>query len=191
MHHQDRNRDLLQVFGEVGLGECDDAVIVRLGSPHHALTPPIRNYGLGWLRAGAVVTVKRPRGKIVIEIGSAGRDLRLQVVEHLFRQAIWIGGSFDHQRRNGTENGSFCDPALAMATEIAHDLTTARRMADVNRVLSSIPAILASRSASSSPRTVDRTAAHRTLDLATPAAASCAPGTLSRAIRMRNPCSQA
>src|SRR5262245_62547931 len=69
------------------------------------------------------------------EIGSAGRDLRLQVVEHLFRQAIWIGGSFDHQRRNGTENGSFCDPVVAMATEIAHDLTTAHRMADVNRVL--------------------------------------------------------
>src|SRR5262245_66682322 len=68
MHHQDRNGDLLQVFGEVGLGECDDAVIVRLGSPHHALTPPIPNHGLGWLRAGAVVTVKRPRGKIVMKL---------------------------------------------------------------------------------------------------------------------------
>ena len=32
MHHQDRHGDLLQVFGEVRLGEGDDAVIMRLGA---------------------------------------------------------------------------------------------------------------------------------------------------------------
>ena len=41
MHHQDRHRDLLQVFGEIGLRERDDAVIMRLGAAHHALAPPI------------------------------------------------------------------------------------------------------------------------------------------------------
>jgi hypothetical protein len=34
--------DLLQVFGEVRLGEGDDAVIVRLGASHHTLAPPIQ-----------------------------------------------------------------------------------------------------------------------------------------------------
>ena len=45
MHHQDRHGDLLQVFGEVRLGEGDDAVIMRLGaSPIILLAPPIPDH---------------------------------------------------------------------------------------------------------------------------------------------------
>ena len=40
MHHQDRHGDLLEVFGEVRLGEGDDAVLMRLGASHHTLAPP-------------------------------------------------------------------------------------------------------------------------------------------------------
>jgi hypothetical protein len=35
VHHQDRDRDLLQILGEVGLRKGDDAVVVRLGAAHH------------------------------------------------------------------------------------------------------------------------------------------------------------
>src|SRR3989449_5248356 len=44
MHHQDGHGDLLQIFGEVRLGEGDDAVIMRLCASHHALAPPIPDY---------------------------------------------------------------------------------------------------------------------------------------------------
>ena len=41
VHHQDRHRDLLQVLGEVGLREGDDAVVVGLRAAHHSLAPPV------------------------------------------------------------------------------------------------------------------------------------------------------
>src|SRR5437879_4828147 len=44
---QHRHVDLLQVLGEVGLGEGDDAVVVRLGAAHHALAPPVADQALG------------------------------------------------------------------------------------------------------------------------------------------------
>ena len=36
--HQYGHGDLLQVFGEVGLREGDDAVVMRLGAAHHTLS---------------------------------------------------------------------------------------------------------------------------------------------------------
>src|SRR2546422_6121077 len=56
MHHQHRHGDLLQVFGEVPLGEGNDAVIVRLGASHHALAPPIPDHSLRGFRTRPVVT---------------------------------------------------------------------------------------------------------------------------------------
>jgi len=43
VHHEDGNGDLLQVFGEIRLGEGDDAVIVRFGPAYHALAPPVQD----------------------------------------------------------------------------------------------------------------------------------------------------
>ena len=45
VHHQSGNRDLLEVLGEVGLGEGDDAVVVGQRVAHHALAPPVRDDG--------------------------------------------------------------------------------------------------------------------------------------------------
>ena len=52
VHHQNRDGDLLQVFGEVGLGERDDAVVVRLGAAHHSLAPPVLDVRFGRFDAG-------------------------------------------------------------------------------------------------------------------------------------------
>ncbi len=46
VHHQHRDVDPLQILGEVGLGEGLDAVVMRLGAAHHALTPPIVDHPL-------------------------------------------------------------------------------------------------------------------------------------------------
>ena len=69
VHHQHRHGDLLQVFGEVGLREGDDAVVVGLRAAHHALTPPIPDDRLRRFRARPVVAVERPRRQVVIELG--------------------------------------------------------------------------------------------------------------------------
>jgi hypothetical protein len=46
VHHQHRHGDLPQIFGEIGLGEGNDAVIMCLGPAHHALAPPVPDHRL-------------------------------------------------------------------------------------------------------------------------------------------------
>src|ERR1700733_16040397 len=46
VHYQNRHSDLLQIFSEVSLGEGDNAVIMRFGAAHHALSPPIPDHRL-------------------------------------------------------------------------------------------------------------------------------------------------
>ena len=97
VHHEDRHGDLLQVFGEVRLGEGDDAVVVRLGAAHHALAPPVPDHALRGLRAGPVIAIERSGRQIVIELGPVGGELRLQPVEHVLRQPARIGRRLHHQ----------------------------------------------------------------------------------------------
>ena len=96
MHHQDRHGDLLQVFGEVRLGEGDDAVIVRLGASHHALSPPIPDHPLRGFRTRPVIAIERSSRQIVIELGSAGGELRLKSVKNLLGQPARIGRRLYH-----------------------------------------------------------------------------------------------
>src|ERR1700681_3111905 len=44
MHDQDRDVDLLEIFRKIRLGKGHDTVIMRFGSTHHALAPPILNH---------------------------------------------------------------------------------------------------------------------------------------------------
>jgi hypothetical protein len=72
VHNQHRNRDLLEVFGEVSLREGDDAVVVSLGTAHHALAPPIPDDRLRSLRTRAVVAVERTGREFVVKVRAAG-----------------------------------------------------------------------------------------------------------------------
>ena len=62
MHDQDRHGDPLEVRGEIGLGEGDDAVVVGLGPARHALPPPVIDDGFHGFHAGPVEAVKGPDG---------------------------------------------------------------------------------------------------------------------------------
>src|SRR2546429_2258600 len=101
VHHECRYGDFLKVFCEVGLREGDDAVVVRLRSAHHSLTPPILNNALGGFGTWPVKSVKRPSGDIQVELGSVRGDLLLEAVEYLFGQASRIARSLDHERWHG------------------------------------------------------------------------------------------
>src|SRR4029077_18119848 len=59
MHHQHRDINLFQGFGEIGLRERDDAVVMRLRTAHHALAPPVLDDGLRGLGARPVVAIER------------------------------------------------------------------------------------------------------------------------------------
>jgi hypothetical protein len=69
VHDQNRHADALQVRGEVGLGERDDAVVVRLRAAHHSLPPPVVDDGLHRLDAGAVEAVEGARREVAVERG--------------------------------------------------------------------------------------------------------------------------
>src|ERR1700741_5030016 len=107
MHHQHWDGDLLQIFGEVGLRECDDAVIMRLRATHHALAPPVQDHGLQRFPVGSVEAVEGPRGEVEVKLRSVSGELALQVVKYGFWKATCIGRRLYHQWRHGGENGSF------------------------------------------------------------------------------------
>jgi hypothetical protein len=59
VHDEDRHGDLLEVLGEIGLGEGDDAVVVGLRSAHHSLAPPVLDDRLRRFHARSVEAVER------------------------------------------------------------------------------------------------------------------------------------
>src|SRR5215471_491643 len=66
MHYQDRYVDHFQIFGEVGLGEGDDTVVMRFRATHHTLPPPVQDHGLQWLSFRPVEAVERARSEVEV-----------------------------------------------------------------------------------------------------------------------------
>ena len=83
VHDERRHADDLQVFGEVGLREGLDAVMVGLGAAHHALAPPVPDDTLGCFGASPVEAVEGPTRDIEVELRAIGRELPPEAVEHL------------------------------------------------------------------------------------------------------------
>jgi hypothetical protein len=115
VHHQLRHRDRLQVLGEVGLGERDDTVVVRLGAAHHALPPPVSDDRLRGFDAGPVEPVERSRRQGAVELRAIGRQLRLQILEDIFGQPTRIGIALHQQRRHRTDQDGRGRPVLTVA----------------------------------------------------------------------------
>jgi hypothetical protein len=135
VHHQDRHGDLLEVGGKIGLGESNDAIVMRLRAAYHALPPPILDDGLGGFGARAVVAIEGTRRDVAIELRAIGRDLRLESVKDFFGKAARVGRCPHHQRWDRADYGRLRHPALAVSREVVHHLAAAGGMADVNGVL--------------------------------------------------------
>src|SRR5205085_2527054 len=95
---------LLQILRKIGLRERDNAIVMRLRTAHHALAPPVPNGRLDRFDAGTVETVERAGRQVVIELGPVAEELRLQIVEHGFGQAQWIGRLVGRQRPTVAEH---------------------------------------------------------------------------------------
>ena len=135
VHHQHRHRDLLEVLGEVGLREGDDAVVVGLRAAHHALAPPVLDDRFGRLDAGPVEPVERPGRQRTVELRAVGGQLGLQVVEHALRQTAGVRLGLHHQRRHRADQHGLRRRGLAVAGDVVRDLAAAGRVADVHRVV--------------------------------------------------------
>src|SRR6266849_8105502 len=118
MHHQRWYGDLLEVRGEIGLGEGHDAVVVRLDASHHALAPPVLNDAFRGFRARPVKTVEGTRRQVAIELRPVGSDLYLKSVEYFLRQTAWIGGRFDHDGWHCADEHCLGHATLAVARNI-------------------------------------------------------------------------
>jgi hypothetical protein len=135
VHHEYRHRDLLQILGEVCLGEGDDAVVVRLGAAHHALAPPVLDDRFDRFDARTVEAVEGGRGQVAVKGGTIGGDLLLQAVEDALRQPAGVGFGLHHQRWHRADQDGLGDPVLAVAGEVVSDLAAAGGMTDVDRVV--------------------------------------------------------
>src|SRR5580704_5541762 len=67
MHDEYGDVDFLQVFGEVGLRERLNAIVVGLDASQHALQPPVLTNTLRDLCARAIVSVKR-KSYVLVEL---------------------------------------------------------------------------------------------------------------------------
>jgi hypothetical protein len=82
-----------------------------------------------------VEAAKGSRGRGPVELGAIGSELGLQIVEDALRQTARVGISLHHERSDRADEHRFRDPALPVSGDVAHDLTTAGRVADMNGVL--------------------------------------------------------
>src|SRR5262245_66662095 len=109
---------------------------MRLGATGHRLPPPVFDHALGNLRTRPVEAVERTARKIEIKLRTVGRELGAEAVEHLDRQAAWIGLRLDHDWRYGSDQHQLRNSALtlAVAGDVVRRLAAAGGMADVNGV---------------------------------------------------------
>ena len=136
VHHQHRDVDLLQILGVVGLREDLDAIVMGLGSAHHALAPPVVDDPLGNLGAGPIEAIERAHREHRDRTGRGSpcaarkpSNTSIGVPPGLLRR-------FHHDRRDGADHRGLGDAAAAaIPRDIADDFAAAGRMADMDGVL--------------------------------------------------------
>src|SRR5258706_3671520 len=129
-----RDVELLQILGEVRLGERLDAVEHPFVAGLHALEPERVTEALGDLGARPIGAVER-RSQIFEELRAVGEDVGPDLVERLHRQPAGIGGRSQHQRRHRADEDGLRHSLRAVTSEVARNLAAARGVADVDRVI--------------------------------------------------------
>src|SRR5262245_35794519 len=136
MHHQRWNSDLLQVLGEVSLGEGLHPVVVGLRAPHHALAPPILDHALRHLGTRPIEAVEGTAGEIEVELRAVRCVLLTHAIQNFDGHAAWIGSCPDHERWYRTNKHEFSDSPLwlAVTRDVAGRFAATCRVPDMDRV---------------------------------------------------------
>src|ERR1700751_4329635 len=133
MHDKGGDIDPLEVFGEVGLRKCLDAVVMGLDSTHHSLTPPVVTNALRNSGSWPVVTIER-KGDVLIELGSILCCALANLIEDLDRRSARVLVGFDHDWWNSADQHCLRDSSLAVLRYIPSNFSTSGRMPNVNGV---------------------------------------------------------
>src|SRR5690606_9568352 len=133
MHHKGGDGDRPQVFREVRLGECLDAVVLSLRPAQHCLAPPVLPDRLRKLAPVTVVAIEG-HGKSPVEPSPAGSELRAEIVENINGQSIWIGLALDHLRWHGTDKDELGYSAGPVPSHISGRLTASGRVANMDGI---------------------------------------------------------
>ena len=134
MHDQGRDIDLLEVLGEIGLGEGLDAFVGVLEACLHAPEPELIQRALGDLGPRPVGAVKQCR-QVLVELRAVLHNAAPQVVEDLHRKPLRIGWGFQHDGRHSGDEDRFGDSLRPVAPDVAGDLAAAGGVAHENGVL--------------------------------------------------------
>src|SRR5947209_4933320 len=128
------NVELLQIFGEIRLGEDLDAVEGAFETDLHRPQPervPNALRHLGTRPVGAVEGC----AKVLIELRAIPGNACTDLVERLDGQAARIGLCLEHQWRYRTHQHSPGEARGAVATDVAGHLAAAGGMADQHRIV--------------------------------------------------------
>src|SRR5687768_12363878 len=120
--YQSRYIKLLEVLGEVGLRECLDALVSVLQTGLHAPGPKLIESALGDASSWPIGTIKRD-GKISVCLRAVLHEARTYAVEQLDRQAVGIGGGFQHERWHGGDQDGLGYSARSIAADVARDFS--------------------------------------------------------------------
>src|SRR3546814_12655895 len=98
MHYERRNLDFLQIVREVVFRKGLHAVVMRLCTSDHALTPPVLDQSLADLCTVAIEAVEGPGRDIEIELRTILGERFTKSIEHVDRQPTAIARISDHHR---------------------------------------------------------------------------------------------
>ncbi len=122
MEHQGRDIELLEILGEIGLGEGLDAFVGVLETGLHAPEPELVEQALRDLGAGPVGAVER-NCEILVELRAVLDEARTHAVEHLDGQPLGIGGGLQHERWHRGDQDGLGDSARSVAADVARDFS--------------------------------------------------------------------
>src|SRR5262249_35073609 len=105
MHHQGWDIELLEVFGEIRLGEGFDALISVQQAGLHAPEPELIQRALR-LFYTLIGTIKR-RCEILVELRAVLHDTAPHVVEHIHWEALRIRRGLEHDWRHCGDKDRF------------------------------------------------------------------------------------
>lgn len=123
--HQDRNINLLQILGKVGLGKIFNAVVGGFEASIHSLLPPAPDLALALVSVGPIESEKGTASHIQEELGAVLVHGLPERVEDGLVRALRVGLCLEHKGRHGSDKDGLDDAAGAMLSEEASHLSAA------------------------------------------------------------------
>jgi riboflavin biosynthesis pyrimidine reductase len=124
----------LEILREVRLEKCLDAFKLILETALHALRPERLAHPLTDLCVRPVGAIEG-FGEVHEKLGTVGGDTGTDAIEHINRNATWIGASSEHQRSHRAHQHGLENAFGAVTPDVADDLSATGRVADQGDVV--------------------------------------------------------